>query len=200
MFTGIVEATVPLTSIKSQSNALEVGLSRPPFFDDLKAGDSIACDGVCLTLESWDSSTLFFTLGAESLSLLRWTPENLQNRLFHLERSLTFGDRVHGHLVSGHVDALTTLVERQSAGDCLLLAFDIPEAHRSQVWRKSSVCISGVSLTVNEVREGRAWVCLIPETLRRTHLGHHSVGAHLNLETDYYFKGLLQSQEALSAQ
>ena len=199
MFTGIVEAKAEIIEITEGQQSLIVVLPRPEIFDDIKIGDSIACNGVCLTVEKFDSKTMQFTIGYETLQITGWTKDFLSNKSFNLERSLKFGDRIHGHLVSGHVDNVSKLVKKEMAGDCLLLDFILPEAQSKEVWKKSSVALNGVSLTVNFVENSQFQVCLVPETLRKTNMDDLSVGDPINIETDYYMKGLLSSQGEMNA-
>lgn len=193
MFSGIIEATQIIKNTKSSNQVIQIEIVRPSFFQDLKIGDSIAINGVCLTLESFTDESLFFTLGFETLSLLKWKEQDLKNKSVNLERSLLFGDRIHGHLVSGHVDALSKTLERQQQGDCLIFWFEIPSQLKPYIWAKGSVAVQGVSLTVNQVIENTFSVCLIPETLRKTNLNQIQVNDWVNLEADYLIKGLSQS-------
>jgi riboflavin synthase len=193
MFSGIIESTQIIKNTKSFNQVIQIEIERPSFFQDLKIGDSIAVNGVCLTLESFTSESLFFTLGFETLSLLKWKEEDLKNKSVNLERSLLFGDRIHGHLVSGHVDALAKILQREEQGDCLIFSFEIPRNLKPFIWAKGSVAVQGVSLTVNQVSEHAFSVCLIPETLRKTNLNQIQVNDWVNLEADYLIKGLSQS-------
>lgn len=199
MFTGIIEELTSVQKIQKMDHALQVTLMRPPSFDDIRVGDSIACNGVCLTVESFDAKSMVFTIGHETLQITQWNELDLKKRPIHLERSLKFGDRVHGHIVSGHVDGLSQVLKSEWVGDCLILQFSIPQNHRREVWKKSSVALDGVSLTVNRVEQDWLEVCLIPETLRKTHLGELATGDQVNFETDYYMKGLLKAQEVDNA-
>jgi len=194
LFTGIVEAKSKVLNVQSGEQSFKLTLARPPHFDDLHRGDSIACNGVCLTLENFDNQTLQFTVGFETINVTAWNLEKLLDLEFNLERSLKFGDRIHGHLVSGHVDALAEVVHREWVGECLIFNFSLPHALRKEIWKKSSVAINGVSLTVNEVDKDTFSVCLIPETLHQTQLETVIVGDKVNIETDYYMKGLLSAQ------
>ncbi len=194
MFTGIVEAKSEVLSVQPGDQSFKIILARPPHFDDLHRGDSIACNGVCLTLENFDNQTLQFTVGFETINVTAWNLEKLLGHEFNLERSLKFGDRIHGHLVSGHVDAVAEVVHREWVGECLIFIFSLPQALRKEIWKKSSVAINGVSLTVNEVDNDTFSVCLIPETLHQTQLETIIVGDRVNIETDYYMKGLLSAQ------
>ena len=194
MFTGIIEEKSKVLEVQAGEQSLQVTVVRPKSFDDLHIGDSIACNGVCLTVENFNEKTINFTIGYETLKVTGWTSLQLRGATFNLERSLCFGDRIHGHLVSGHVDTQTSLLKKDWAGDCLLLNFKLPEKQRAEVWEKSSVALNGVSLTVNWVEDNQFQVCLVPETLRKTNMDELEQGERVNLETDYYMKGLLSSQ------
>lgn len=200
MFTGIIEEKSKIIEVLKGDQSLQILCARPTIFDDLKIGDSIASNGVCLTLEKFNEKTLTFTIGHETLQVTGWTQEQLQNTNLNMERSLKFGDRIHGHMVSGHVDAVTQVTGKEMVGDCLILKFQLPEKQRKEIWKKSSVALNGVSLTVNHVEQDQFDVCLVPETLRKTNLENLEVGDSVNLETDYYMKGLLNSQGVLNAQ
>ncbi len=194
MFTGIIEKVAKTLEAHSGEQAIKIRMERPVEFDDIKEGDSIACNGVCLTVESFDDKTMDFTIGYETLQITHWTPAELKDFQWNLERSLRFGDRIHGHLVSGHVDGRVTLKKRVEQGECLLLNFELPAVHKQTLWKKSSVTLNGVSLTVNEVTDNEFSVCLVPETLKKTNLNNLREGQKINIETDYYMKGLLNSQ------
>lgn len=197
MFTGIIEETSPVLEVISGDQSLQIAVARPSSFDDIHGGDSIACNGVCLTVETFDSKKILFTIGFETLKITGWTADFFKDRVLNLERSLRFGDRIHGHMVSGHVDAPSKVLKKQWQGDCLLLNFELPQKHQTEVWEKSSVALNGVSLTVNWVEGTEFQVCLVPETLRKTNMEQLQEGQTINLETDYYMKGLLKSQGAL---
>lgn len=199
MFTGIIEQKAKILEIHDGDESIQVVLEQPENFDDLSIGDSIACNGVCLTVESFNGKTMNFTIGFETLKITGWTSEFLKNKSFNVERSLKFGDRIHGHLVSGHVDNVTKVTGKEMAGDCLLLNFALPQEQSKEVWKKSSVALNGVSLTVNWVENDEFQVCLVPETLRKTNLDDLEVGQRVNIETDYYMKGLLSSQGEMNA-
>lgn len=199
MFTGIIEEKSPILEVIAGDQSLQIKVVRPKSFDDIKVGDSIACNGVCLTLEDFNEANMLFTIGYETLQITGWTAQILEGQVLNLERSLRFGDRIHGHMVSGHVDSPSCVMDKKWVGDCLLLNFEIPEKHQSEIWAKSSVALNGVSLTVNSVENGQLQVCLVPETLRKTNLDQLQPGQKVNLETDYYMKGLLQAKGAFNA-
>lgn len=198
MFSGIVEAQSKVLKQTSSDQAIRIEVERPKYFDDIKIGDSISTNGVCLTVERFDSEKIQFCLGAETLKLLGagfdlWTKYPL-----NLERSLRLGDRVHGHLVTGHVDSLAKLIKAYADGECWQMQIEIPDRLIGFFWKKGSVCLNGVSLTVNEVQKkaGQNFieVCLIPETIQKTNLKNYQSGQFLNIESDYLAKAYISSQ------
>lgn len=193
MFSGIIETTAKIESCVERVGVLECRLSRPKEFGDLTIGDSIAVDGVCLTLEKFDADTMTFALGPETLRVTGWDPRRLHGRIVNLERSLHFNDRIHGHLVTGHVDAVATVLGREQVGETLRLTIGIPAAFAPYLWSKGSVALNGVSLTVNACSKTEFQVGLIPETLKRTNLGDLNVGDTLNLEIDNLARGLVHA-------
>ena len=199
MFTGIVEAQARVVEASLGDQSIQVLIEKPAIFDDLNIGDSVACNGVCLTVESFNENTMAMTIGFETLQITGWKPENLIEKPINLERSLRFGDRIHGHMVSGHVDTRVSILSKRFEGECLIYDISLPSEKREEIWAKSSVALNGVSLTVNGVNHESFQVCLIPETLRKTNLENLSEGEWINLETDYYMKGLLKARDVNNA-
>ena len=195
MFSGIIETTSLAQSVFAADKGIEIVLDRPSIFDDIKLGDSIATNGVCLTITSFDDSSVAFFIGAETLKVTGWTPENLITLDFNLERSLKLSDRIHGSLVSGHVDGVAKVLKSELLGENLILDISYPVELSSFIWKKGSVVINGVSLTINELDESRLSVCLIPETLKRTNLKQLCVGDIVNLEADYIAKAITRREE-----
>ncbi len=191
MFSGIVETFSSVTEVQPGPGLLTIKIKKPSDFDDLKSGDSIAVDGICLTLEGFDEQHMSFSLALETLRVTGWTPDGVKNRVVNLERSLRLNDRIHGHLVTGHVDAATNVLRADWEGESLKLTIAIPQVLRPLIWTKGSVAVNGVSLTINQVTEGEFTVGLIPETLRRTNLNSVKAGDRVNLEADNMARGLL---------
>jgi riboflavin synthase len=194
MFSGIVEGVEPVLRSSQKQDTLQIFVKRPAFFNDLKNGDSISLNGVCLTVENFNETEIQFTLGQETLQVTGWTAESLQGSTVNLERSLRLGDRIHGHLVSGHVDtvAKTITVEK---GESWNITFEIKKMDRKFMWAKGSVTLNGVSLTVNKIEDRQLMVCLIPETLLRTNLKDLNVGDIINVEYDLWAKAFVNYQE-----
>jgi riboflavin synthase len=201
MFSGIVEAQGRALAVRrDQSHSSKTGLividvQKPPEFDDLRTGDSICTNGVCLTVETFDQEKMTFALGAETLAITGWTEAWLRAASFNLERSLRMGDRIHGHMVSGHVDGAGVITRVEDAGGSVFLDVQAPANLLRYAWKKGSWAVNGVSLTINSVEGGVVGHCLIPETLRRTNLGAVKVGDWVNLEVDMMARGLVSFLE-----
>lgn len=188
MFTGLIETvgTVRALHRRTAGGRLEVSVTWPD--DDApRAGDSIAVDGACLT--AIDPTPDGF---AADLS-----PETLDRTLLgaarpgqpvNLERSVRVGDRLGGHLVLGHVDGIARVLSVRPEAGFSRWRFHVPAELRSEVARKGSVAVAGVSLTVADVGDDWFDVALIPETLERTTLGGLAAGARVHLETDVLAK------------
>jgi riboflavin synthase len=199
MFTGIVTAMGTLASSTDMN-----GDRRLSFVcDDLPleaagAGDSIAVSGTCLTM--LDPGPRGFGADVSSETLALTTLGNLQKGdAVNLELALRAGDRMGGHLVTGHVDGLAVLVARESDARAERFEFRVPAALSRYIARKGSVCLDGVSLTVNAVNADCFEVCLIPHTLDVTTLGRLQPGDEVNLEIDIVARYLERLQQARGA-
>lgn len=190
MFSGIVETQSTVAAARRGSETINIDIDKPSNFNDLNIGDSIAVDGVCLTLEAESDKHMTFTLGPETIRVTGWTLERVQNRAVNLERSLRLNDRIHGHLVTGHVDATAEVRNAKWEGETLRLEIEIPPALTPFLWPKGSITVNGVSLTINTVVENVFSVGLIPETLKRTNLKSLKAGDRVNLEADNMARGL----------
>lgn len=195
MFSGIVESVKPILSSQELPGAYRIQIEKPSEFDDLKIGDSIACDGVCLTVEAFDDRQMTFALAAETIKVLRWNPTSWLGKKVNLERSLRMGDRIHGHLVTGHVDSLGQVSRTETQGESFFVLVKVAPTILPYVWKKGSITLNGVSLTVNELGSDELEVCLIPETLKRTNLGMLKAGDSVNVEPDYMARAVTRALE-----
>jgi riboflavin synthase len=204
MFSGIVETQSKLTfsqvedHLNSESNLntqkLRIRIEKPIDWSDLKRGDSIALNGICLTLETFSETELEFILGPETLKVIQ-SVEEFFSRPINLERSLLVSSRIHGHLVLGHVDGMAKVVISQGQNNIHYLSILLPESFAPLVWYKGSISLSGVSLTINQVHGSQVDVCLIPETVRATNLTHYQVGNLIPFEIDNMARGLARLLE-----
>jgi riboflavin synthase len=194
VFSGIVEANSKIVQTEGLDGLVQIIVKKPEGFDDIRLGDSIATNGVCLTAEKISDDSIQFSLGQETLNITGWTADNLKNKTVNLERSLKFGDRIHGHLVSGHVDTMAK-VSTIEKGESWFVRFDFPKLDRRYLWTKGSVTLNGVSLTVNRIVGEAIEVCLIPETILRTNLKELCEGDPVTVEYDYWAKAFVNFQE-----
>ncbi len=183
MFTGLVAANGVLE--RSLARPLGARLELRASFADgpLALGESIAVDGCCLSVAALVPGG--FEADASSETLARTTLGLLApGRAINLERATRAGDRLGGHLVTGHVDGVGRLVERREAGGASAMTFELPRPLARFVAEKGSIAVSGVSLTVNGVDTHRFRVMIIPITLAGTNLGTLHVGEEVNVEVD----------------
>ncbi|MDF2763725.1 MAG: riboflavin synthase [Rhodospirillales bacterium] len=195
MFTGIIMDVGRVRAVKPGGDArieIETGLDM----GSIALGASIACSGPCLTVVEKGPDWFAVTASAETLSrttLGEWKPGTRVN----LERALRLGDELGGHLVTGHVDGIATLLEERPEGDSRRWVLEAPSELAQFIASKGSIALDGVSLTVNEVEESRFGVNLIPHTLTHTTFGVTRAGARLNLEIDLlarYLQRLVDSR------
>lgn len=187
MFTGIVEELGELLGLADLGDAARIRIAASEVVHDVAAGDSIAVNGVCLTVVESDpggfsADVMQETLDHSSLGALR------TGDAVNLERAVTVQTRLGGHMVQGHVDGTGEVLARTPAPHWEVVRVSLPAALSRYVVLKGSVCVDGVSLTVSGL--GADWfeVSLIPTTLRRTTLGHRTVGGQVNLEVDVIAK------------
>lgn len=188
MFTGLVETMGRVVEVIDQPPGKRLRIDVGEVVaSDVKLGDSICCGGCCLTVIQQHGTLLDFEAGEETLR--RTTLGGLQSGdPINLERSLAVGDRLGGHYVSGHVDALAELTRIDDDPPWAKLWFEVPEDLARQIASKGSVTLDGVSLTVVDVQGVRFSVALIPHTLAVTTLGSRRPGDRVNLETDILAK------------
>jgi riboflavin synthase len=184
MFTGITETLGKVLSAETHGGDRRLSLEAPAaFLKGVRVGDSIACSGVCLTVAALRGRRFAADLSVETLDTTTaggWgvgTPVNL-------EKALTLAQPLGGHLVSGHVDGVGKLRSRWPQGRSQRLGFSLPKGLSRYVAKKGSICVDGVSLTVNEAGAGEFGVNIVPHTLRQTTLGRLKPGDAVNLEVD----------------
>lgn len=183
MFTGIVQTIGTVETIRRGRASSVLGIGARLSGGALRTGESVAVDGVCLTVEAARQGQFRVRAGAETLR--RTTIGNLAvGSRVNLERSLRPNDRIGGHFVFGHVDGIATLQKIAPDGDAKLYTFGAPPSLMRYLVEKGSVALNGVSLTVFDCRARSFSVSLIPHTLTHTTLGTLEHRARLNLETD----------------
>ncbi|MFZ1361611.1 MAG: riboflavin synthase [Candidatus Nanopelagicales bacterium] len=204
MFTGIVEQTGTVTQIVTlPDSAARITVTGPNVMADANKGDSISVNGVCLTVVEFDETGFTADVMKETLDRSNVGTLEIGSKV-NLERAMQVGDRFGGHIVSGHVDGIGTLTNRETSANWKVFTFEMPSSLGSLVSEKGSITVNGVSLTVTKVSEpnsNEAWfsVSLIPTTLQDTNLGMLNIGDSVNLEVDVlarYVDRINQSQSA----
>lgn len=193
MFTGIIEEVARIASIACEGSNVHFGISSH-MTHELRVDQSVAHNGVCLTVVRIEGDTYTVTAVAETLAktnLGTWREGDEVN----LERSLMLGGRLDGHFVQGHVDATATCVERQELEGSWLFRFRFPAAFAALIIEKGSVCINGVSLTVFNAGADEFTVTIIPYTYEHTTFHNTEPGCVVNIEFDVLGKYLLRSQQ-----
>lgn len=197
MFTGLIEATGKIERLSEKSGAREIVIAAPSLLPGLKPGDSVAVDGVCLTVESLTANG--FSAMTTSETLLRSTLKTAKvGAAVNLEQALRLGDRLGGHLVQGHVDTVGAVLRDLRQGDTLFRTVSLEAGFMKYVAEKGSIAVDGISLTVAEKLGEAFTVTVIPETLKRTTLGQKKNGDTVNIETDVlakYTESLLASKQ-----
>jgi len=184
MFSGLVNGTGKLTQIEQPDHTIRLTIDLDPALQEgMEVGASLAVNGTCLTVETEQPGRLTVTLMPQTYNLTTFKDLPV-GALVNLERSLKIGDRLEGHIVTGHVDQTTPVIKREVNENAIELTFKLPDELRGQVISQGSVAINGVSLTVMKQADDWFSVGLIPHTQTVTNLDQLRVGDLVNLETD----------------
>jgi riboflavin synthase len=199
MFTGIIAAVGKITSLQTKGGDLRLQVSTNQLdLSDVKLGDSIAVNGVCLTVVDIHGALLSFDVSRESLDRTSLGQASTGSEV-NLEKALAVGDRLGGHIVSGHVDGLGKVISKQDSARSIKFRFEVPIELSKYIAQKGSICIDGVSLTVNNAEHNWFEVNIIPHTMQETIIKHYQVGSRVNLEVDLiarYLERLIPGNQA----
>ena len=194
MFTGIVEGIGKIEKISKNTknrSAIQMTVNLGKHAKGLKIGQSVALNGVCLTATKLSKSNCIFEMIEETTS--KTDLGNLKSGdIVNIERSLKTGDRLEGHFVLGHVDGVGIIKKIQNKPKEVQVWFEIPKNLSKYVVKKGSIAVDGISLTVVDVKNNLASVCLIPHTMEITNFKTKNVGDKLNIETDILGKYILK--------
>lgn len=205
MFTGLVEDTGEVVGVSPRGHGKSVWIRTRIPMDETAIGDSIAVDGVCLTVDEKGTDRFLAVAGRETLEKTTLAQVSAGRRV-HLERALRLGDRLGGHMVQGHVDGVGVVRRSASAEESWILWIEAPSDLGRYICGKGSICIDGVSLTVNEIVGEAApqfRVNIVPHTATVTRLGGLRPGDRVNLEVDViakYVERLLGGGHGLTAE
>lgn len=184
MFTGIIKATGKIERIAKKGGDLRLTITSAGLdWQQFAPGESISVNGVCLTAIEFREQGFITDVSTETMAVTA-LGQLAEGSRVNLEPALTFGERLGGHLVSGHVDCIGTLKARESAARSVRLTVAVPPEYMRYIAKKGSVCMDGVSLTVNEVSDSSFSVNIIPFTVDETIIGAYGVGTAVNIEVD----------------
>ncbi len=189
MFTGIIEAVGEIKKIIPLENGVRIEITSGGLdLSDLRIGDSIATNGVCLTITTLMGNTISMEVSRETLSCT----QSLDTRggRVNLEKAMQLSDRINGHLVSGHVDGVGKIIKLEPAGESYILAIRPPIALMKYIAKKGSITVNGVSLTVNLITKDEFRINLIPHTLAATTFKELKKDMEVNLEVDLFARYL----------
>ena len=182
MFTGIIEAVGNIDEVTKLDGDVKLAIKANSLdLSDVAIGDSIAVNGVCLTVASIDKTHFYVHVSQATLEVT--VGLNLTQPV-NLEKALKLSDRLGGHLVSGHVDGIGEVCQFESVGDCWLLAIRAPHALSKYIAYKGSVAVNGISLTVNAIDKDIFTINIIPHTIENTTIQYFKIGSLVNLEID----------------
>ena len=193
MFTGIIQKVGKITNIQNGKGVKSFSVQMKPWLDQVKIGESIAIDGVCLTVKqkNWKS----FSVDAIPATLKMTTLKALKiGSKVNLERSLKWGERLGGHYVSGHVDHAGEIVAKKKNGKSSILKIKAARAVQKYLISKGSIAVDGISLTVQKLVPGGFETAIIPHTAKKTTIGLKKAGDFVNLEADLMIKRFLKGK------
>jgi riboflavin synthase len=199
MFTGLIEAVCMIASVRQSAGAVQLAVDLGGLAEDAKIGDSIAVNGVCLTVAGLEGSLATFDLSGETLAkstLGRLRPSSPVN----IERALRSTDRLGGHFVQGHIDGTATIKAIDRHGQFADIKFGAGPKLLDQMVVKGSVAVDGISLTIANMDQDCFSAAIIPETLEKTTLGRAKIGDTVNIETDIIAKIITKQLEKILPQ
>jgi riboflavin synthase len=197
MFTGLIEDVGRVVKLIKTGSAARLDVATGFPLEEIKLGDSVAVNGVCLTVVEKGPKQLSFDISPETIECTTFS-RTKPGQPVNLERALRLGDRLGGHIVSGHVDCVATIVERREVSSNHVFSFRLPGRFSRYVIEKGSITIEGISLTVNSVSDDVFSVNIIPHTVEHTTLHDKKPGDEVNIETDIigkYIERLMTGQK-----
>ena len=184
MFTGIIQAIGNISKIDSNGPDSRVVFKAGKMkLDDVKIGDSISVNGVCLSITEKTKDSFSSDLSSETLSLTTFI-EMRANSKVNLEKAMNFSSRVNGHLIAGHVDGVGVIKEMKNDGRSILILIEFPKELEKYISKKGSIAVDGVSLTINGTKENTFSINIIPHTLSGSIISEYNIGTKVNIEVD----------------
>ena len=187
MFTGLIEEIGSINSITQISGGIQIKIAASKILDDLKIDDSVAINGICLTVTKIENDG--FIAEAVGVTLDKTTISKLyKGYVVNLERAVRLSDRLGGHLVQGHVNGIGTIAKVEKLGDNYFLEVSVPDNLTKYLIDEGSIAVDGISLTIASLKNTKVGLSIIPHTWDNTNLAKKTVGDKVNIETDVIAK------------
>jgi riboflavin synthase len=184
MFTGIIQAIGNISKIDSNGPDSRIVFKAGRMkLDDVKIGDSVSVNGVCLSITEKTKDSFSSDLSSETLSLTTFIAMRANSKV-NLEKAMNFSSRVNGHLIAGHVDGVGVIKEMKNDGRSILILIEFPEELEKYISKKGSIAVDGVSLTINGTKENTFSINIIPHTLSGSIISEYNIGTKVNIEVD----------------
>lgn len=187
MFTGIIEEIGKITSIVPIAGGKKLKISARTIMNDVKVNDSVCINGVCLTVVRIDGDSFWVDAVGATLEKSTFSDVHVSNAV-NLERALKLNERLGGHFVQGHVNAMGVIKEIKKLGENYFLKIDLPREVKKYLIPEGSIAIDGISLTIAEVEDSEIRISIIPHTWQNTNLKERKIGDRVNIETDVIAK------------
>ncbi len=191
MFTGIIEKIGEITGIKGRGKGKEISVKIENA--NFKIGDSVSVDGVCLTVERIKNNEYTFYLSEKTLKDTKFGKFLKRGMIVNIEEPLTLSKYIGGHLLQGHVDFFTKIKKIKKLKEEYEFEFELKKEFKKYIFKKASVAIDGVSLTVQDVKKETFKVMIIPHTFENTNFKYKKTGDFVNVECDFIIKGVIES-------
>jgi len=183
MFTGIIEGLGTVSAVRPGGQGKRLAVEADFNLNQTKIGDSICVSGACLTAVKIDSRHFEVDISPETLQMTTFNQAKVGQRV-NIERALRLSDRIDGHLVSGHIDGVGKIRQRETLGNAIIVTIEVPESLTGYMINKGSVAVDGISLTINACAAGSFSISIIPHTAKLTTIGFKNKGDPVNIETD----------------
>jgi len=190
MFNGIIYNTGLISKITKNKNSSEITLKLNLLFKNTEVGDSLSCNGTCLTITNIKKKFISFYLSKETLAKTIFKYVKIGN-IINIERSLIYGNKISGNYIQGHVDTTGKVSRINIIDKTWIITFDIPKKFKKYLIEKGSISINGVSLTISKIMKNKFEINIIPQTLRLTNLINLKENDFVNIELDIFSKYLI---------
>lgn len=187
MYTGLIEEIGEISGLKKADKSLYLTVKASKIPEGLKIGDSVGINGACQTVVDYNTSSFTVFASNETLEVTTFNDFKIGTKV-NLEKTMRLSDRLDGHLVSGHVDGTAIVKSIQKAGEALDFVFEVAPHFFTQIVKKGSIAIDGISLTVADVSDSTFKITVIPHTYKSTNLQYLKSGSRVNIETDMIAK------------